>query len=443
MNKRRSNQKNTKVKPNEKFMLIPQYNKYVNVYNHLPTEPNVPKNGRLVNRIILKKPSEETNGDDPMSDAFVKNMIGSLFGTLDGNNQTPFFMTPETISAKKGVSQTEKKNVSKNIDRSKMEFIEERPDTIEDLLKLCQMIENGKYDIENKHYNIDLQKLKNIKEPLLELNDMIGLDIVKQKIVDVVIFYLQGLDIKNQDMLHTIIDGPPGSGKTEIAHIYSKLLCKLGLLTKGSFKKAKRHDFIGGYLGHTAMKTNKLLEESLGGVLFIDEIYSIGSSEGKFGKDLYSKEFVDLLMEFMSEHKDNFVLVVAGYKKDIESFFLSMNDGLERRFPIHLSIDDYNDAEMQLIFTKKVGDYNWKLTDDAIPESFFEKNKQYFKFYGGDLETFFAKCKYTHSRNLVRNPEKEHRVIDRQDFENGFALFKENPEIKKRSESSVIHHMYS
>ena len=140
-------------------------------------------------------------------------------------------------------------------------------------------------------------------------------------------------------------------------------------------------------------------------------------------------------MEYMSENKSDFVLVVAGYKDDIQRFFLSMNDGLERRFPIHLSIGEYSPEELKLIFLKKVDELKWNIVEDSIPDDFFKENKDYFKFYGGDMEMLLSKCKYAHSRNLVYDHDKIHRIIDRKDFLDGFGLYIQNPEIEARKKS--------
>ena len=426
----------------EKFMLIPQNNKYINIYHNHPISQTPEKNKELSKtRIIVRKPGsqKESNKETNNEDEFIGQLFGSLFSGI-GSSSNGLDILKSLDTQKNSKKKEEEEIVVPIIDREKLKFIDEKPKTLEDLLELSKTVDI-KYNIE-EYYNFDLKKLKALEKPLTSLTKMVGLEEVKNKIVDIILYYLQRLDIKNQDMLHTIIDGAPGSGKTEIAHIYSQILVSLGVLSKGTFRKAKKHDLIGGYLGHTAMKTSKLLEEVKGGVLFIDEIYSLGNSDGKEGKDIYAKECVDLLMEFMSENKSDFVLVVAGYKDDIQRFFLSMNDGLERRFPIHLSIGDYSPEEMKLIFIKKVDELKWNLADNTIPDDFFKDNKEYFKFYGGDMEMLLSKCKYSHSRNLVEDNEKIHRIIDNKDFLDGFELYKKNPEIEARKKSAKYLSFY-
>ena len=178
---------------------------------------------------------------------------------------------------------------------------------------------------------------------------MIGLDSLKNKLCHQILFYLQGLDNTNKDMLHTVIEGDPGVGKTEIAKILGELYCSLGILSKGTFKSVKRADLVGGYLGQTATKTLKILEENKGGVLFIDEAYSLGNEEGK---DIYSKECIDTITAFLSENRQDFVCIIAGYKKALRQCFFKYNAGLERRFPWSYTIDPYNDIELKLIFEK-------------------------------------------------------------------------------------------
>jgi len=464
-------------------ILVPQYNKYISIFNsntNTNTTDTTPKNNLLyanqkdtlsrntlqketvqketpqkdvafvntlpkITRIVVKRPnygdmdSNDVNNND---DNIINNLISNI---LSGNSSIPIennYNFKSTVLNNTKISKPNE-NINKpieeviipEIDYANMLFLDEKPKNIDDLLAIICKI--GKEYLLDKYYNLDIKRLNNIKNPLIKLSQMIGLDEVKSRIVDIILYYLQRLDIKNYDLLHTIIDGAPGTGKTEIAHIYSEILVGMGILSKNTFKTAKKNDFIGGYLGHTAMKTMKLLEEVKGGVLFIDEIYSFGNGDGKEGKDIYAKEFVDLLMQYMSENKGDFVLVVAGYKNDIKRFFLTMNDGLERRFPIHLSIGEYSPLEMYKIFLKKVAELKWNLTNDnnehdTFYTQFFEDNKEYFKFFGGDMEVLLTKCKYAHSRNLLEDHSKKHRIITVDDFNNGFILFKQNPEIEER-----------
>jgi hypothetical protein len=288
-------------------------------------------------------------------------------------------------------------------------------------------------------YNINLKLLNYIVPELEELNLMIGLNEVKSQIIDLIIYWALGLDNINHDLLHTVIEGEPGTGKTELAEKLAKIYLKLGILKSNVFKKVKRADLVAGYLGQTAIKTAKIIEECKGGVLFIDEAYSLGNAEGKDGKDSFSKECIDTLNQALTESKSDFVCIIAGYTDDLSKSFFSYNSGLERRFPIRFSIGTYTDEELGKIFIKKVQEYEWKI--NLSPEelsSIIKSNRRYFKFNGGDMEILFAKCKISHSKNLLKTELKVKKVLDKSDILDGIQLYLLNPQIKSRGEEDNI-----
>ena len=158
--------------------------------------------------------------------------------------------------------------------------------------------------------------------------------------------------------MHTVIYGPPGTGKTEIAKIMGRIFSGVGVLKRNKFKKATRVDLIAGYLGQTAIKTNDVINECLGGVLFIDEAYALGNDEKR---DSFSKECIDTLCEALSNHKDNLMVIIAGYEEDLKKCFFAYNKGLDSRFPWRFQTDDYTPKELNLIFQKKIADADWKI----------------------------------------------------------------------------------
>ena len=163
-----------------------------------------------------------------------------------------------------------------------------------------------------------MKNLHNIKEPLQKLKNMIGMNQLKTNIVDQILFFIQDLhnisDKDNQDFMHTVIYGPPGTGKTEIAKIMGSIFSNLGILKRNIFKKATRSDFVAGYLGQTAIKTRDLVNSWLGGVLFIDEAYALGNEEKR---DSFAKECIDTLCEALSDHKDEIMVIIAGYENEL------------------------------------------------------------------------------------------------------------------------------
>ncbi len=243
------------------------------------------------------------------------------------------------------------------------------------------------------------------------------------------------------DFMHTVIYGPPGTGKTEVARIMGRIFSQLGILKKKTFKKVTRHDLIAGYLGQTAMKTRDVIKESLGGVLFIDEAYSLGNPEKR---DSFAKECIDTLCEALSDHKDNWMVIIAGYEKELNDCFFNYNEGLNSRFTWRFKLDSYKSDEMKMIFLKKVAENGWKIKENEnIPGEWFQKNNDYFTFYGRDMETLFAKTKIAHSRRVFCLPEEDKTQITMKDLEKGFELYLQNDEVKERKEKNTIKYQGS
>jgi SpoVK/Ycf46/Vps4 family AAA+-type ATPase len=217
---------------------------------------------------------------------------------------------------------------------------------------------------------------------------------------------------KNEEYLHMVITGAPGGGKTTVSKIIGNIYKNMDILSKnGIFRIAGRDDLVGQYLGETAIKTKKLLTSCLGGVLFIDEAYSLGP--GQKDKDSYSKECVDTLCGFLSEHKNDFCCIIAGYEEEIKKCFFAINPGLERRFPWVHKIDVYDEEDLTKIFLKLIKKINWNLHSDVDVKyliEFFKNNKEYFKNSGGDIENFISKIKMCHSLRVF-SLDKEFKFI--------------------------------
>ena len=295
-------------------------------------------------------------------------------------------------------------------------------------------------------YNINMRSIHNIKPELQLLNNMIGMHSLKNSICDQIIYFVQDLhnhSPNNEDFMHTVIYGPPGTGKTEIAKIMGKIFSNLGILHKGTFKKATRTDFVSGYLGQTSLKTKELIEECLGGVLFIDEAYALGNPEKR---DSFAKEAIDTLCEALSDHKKDLMVIIAGYENELKKCFFDFNSGLESRFTWRFKTDDYNANELMQIFKKKIEDSEWSLKDDEVLNiSWFEDKMDYFKYYGRDMETLFSKCKIAHSRRVFCRPKKEKTVLTLEDLDKGFGIYIENEEVKNRKSDlgdDIIYSMY-
>ncbi len=321
------------------------------------------------------------------------------------------------------------------------EIIEEEKELVEitkEINSLDDLIELGKMYDSSKRYNIDLKILNKLVNPLIELNSMIGMDTVKQDMVDHILFRIQNLDNSNQDMMHTVIQGPPGVGKTEVAKIIGKVYLAMGILKNDKFIKARRSDLIAGYLGQTAKATQKIIDSAIGGILFIDEVYSLGNAEKR---DSFSKECIDTINENLTEKKTDFICIIAGYKDEIDSCFFAYNSGLERRFPVRFTIEAYKPEELFLIFKKKVTDLGW-IVDKSVKIDFFKDNMDSFKYYGGDVEVLFSRCKRAHSRRVFTSKDTEKKIITNVDLQRGFQSFKAHRQEKEKEKSEAWKNMF-
>jgi SpoVK/Ycf46/Vps4 family AAA+-type ATPase len=306
-------------------------------------------------------------------------------------------------------------------------IINKEINTLSELIELL----NDYPIVSNAEYNIDMERIQKIKEPLIELNNLIGLHDLKNNILDQILFYIQDFHkTSGMDYMHTVLYGSPGTGKTEVAKIIGKIFCQLGILEKKTFKKVVRSDLIAGYLGQTAIKTTKVIEEALGGVLFIDEAYALGNSEKR---DSFAKECIDTLCEALSNHKDKIIVIIAGYEEELDRCFFSYNQGLKSRFPWVFKTDKYSATDLRDIFVKKVNDIGWSLNDD-INIKFFEDNMKLFPYYGRDMEILFLKTKIAHGRRVFCKPMEDKTKLNLTDLEKGFELFKKH---SKKEEDNI------
>jgi ATP-dependent 26S proteasome regulatory subunit len=339
----------------------------------------------------------------------------------------------EDIKFKKRVKNKSKTKTIK-ITKKKVE-INIEIENLDDLIKLI----NDFPEDETIEYNIDMDSLYKIKTPLIELNNMVGMKQMKENIVDQILYYIQGLhkinDIASYDFMHTVIYGPPGTGKTEVAKIIGSIFSKLGILKKGTFKKVVRSDLVAGYLGQTAIKTKEVIEECLGGCLFIDEAYALGNSEKR---DSFSKECIDTLCEALSDHKDELMVIIAGYEIELNECFFAYNQGLNSRFTWRFKTEDYKAEELYKIFLKKVSDCKWTIdeSDKNINIEWFNKNIEYFKYFGRDIETLLSKIKIAHSRRVFCKSVDEKTKITYKDLEKGLQIYLKNEEVKNRKGTS-------
>lgn len=226
-----------------------------------------------------------------------------------------------------------------------------------------------------RHKNSVVKKANDeeqLEDIMMELDGLIGLDKVKQLVKELQAFV--SIQKKRQEenlltepqVLHMIFKGNPGTGKTTVARILGKMFKAMKILQKGHTVEVERADLVGEYIGHTAQKTREQIKRAIGGILFIDEAYSLARG----GEKDFGKEAIDTLVKAMEDYKENLVVILAGYKDEME-WFLQANPGLRSRFPIRMEFNDYTIEELMQIAKKMVEKRQYQFSLDAVLK--FEK----------------------------------------------------------------------
>ncbi len=218
---------------------------------------------------------------------------------------------------------------------------------------------------------IDLQQIlrdAEVEPVIAQLeSELIGLSPVKQRIREIAAFLVvsrarAGLGLEAATpSLHMCFTGNPGTGKTTVAMRMAEILHRLGYVRKGHVVSVTRDDLVGQYIGHTAPKTKEILKKAMGGVLFIDEAYYLYRPENE--RD-YGQEAIEILLQVMENHRDDLVVILAGYKDRMDTFFQS-NPGMSSRIAHHIDFPDYSEGELAQIAEKMVGTMNYRLDEGA------------------------------------------------------------------------------
>jgi stage V sporulation protein K len=205
--------------------------------------------------------------------------------------------------------------------------------------------------------------LKEIEE---DLGTLVGMEEMKRLIKEIYAWIYvnkkreeMGLKAKKQ-ALHMMFKGNPGTGKTTVARLIGKLFQKMNVLSKGHLIEAERADLVGEYIGHTAQKTRDLIKKAQGGILFIDEAYSLGRG----GEKDFGKEAIDTLVKHMEDKQHEFILILAGYSREME-YFLTLNPGLHSRFPLVVDFPDYNINQLMDIAGRMLVEREYTLSHES------------------------------------------------------------------------------
>ncbi|WP_407269826.1 AAA family ATPase [Radiobacillus sp. PE A8.2] len=287
-----------------------------------------------------------------------------------------------------------------------------------------------------EHMRIDSADLDFMEEkdsnqqPMQQLEQLVGLNNVKQEVKKLSSFVRLQQQRKQNGLptvpvqLHAVFSGNPGTGKTTVANVYSSILKKCGLLKRGHVVFASRSDLVAGYVGQTAIKTKQKVREALGGVLFIDEAYSLFRGHDDFGK-----EAIDTLVDEMTKHNENLVIILAGYKREMERF-ISSNPGLESRFKKYFSFEDYQADELLQITSFHTARYQYELDEQAwayltmqLENSQVEGNARFIVNLIDEAIQFQA----LRMENAISNNQMQHfQLLTEDDFKNAWNTIRGN-----------------
>lgn len=261
-----------------------------------------------------------------------------------------------------------------------------------------------------------------LEEAQKELEQVIGLAKVKEYVLNLETNFKvqkmrEGKGLKKSDIsMHMIFVGNPGTGKTTIARIVAKYLKAIGVLSSGHLSEVTRADLVGQYAGHTAVKTTEVIRGAIGGVLFIDEAYSLSRDKN----DAFGLEAIDALVKGMEDNRDDLVVILAGYEDEMQEF-LKANSGLKSRFPNVVHFEDYTSEEMYQIAEVTAASKGYRLAENCKDGLLHEFDRHQIKGKndGGNgrlVRNLIEAAVLTQSQRIVNNPEDNMELLIDSDF---------------------------
>ncbi len=275
--------------------------------------------------------------------------------------------------------------------------------------------------------NGEIPEPKTLNQIFAELDELIGLEKVKASLREISAYVQHqkmlsdnGKDKKEKVGFHLVLTGNPGTGKTMIARKLGEVLEAVGYLERGHVVEVDKSDLVGQYIGQTPQKVQKKCDEAMGGVLFIDEAYSLGKEVGSGSSNSFGREAIDTLLKRMEDERDKFVVVAAGYRNEMQRF-INSNPGLESRFDRFIHIEDYTSQELFEIFHFFLHKNNYKIRNDAsalvrdMINEIYENRDDNFS-NAREVRKFFEQSVINLSKRVVKNSDINADLIIAEDI---------------------------